>query len=70
MSRKKTLTLTGGECFALLRAMANREAVLVDQIDVADASKESLEILGYMHGQLDDLRAARAKFNATGWSEA
>ena len=68
-NRYKVLMLSGSQCFALLRAMANREAHLVDSIEAAETEKECLEVIGYMMGQLEDIRETRAIFNETPFQE-
>ena len=64
-NRYKVLTFTGSQCFALLRAMAAREAHLVDQLAGALETRESLPVIRYMEQQLADIRATRQAFNAT-----
>ena len=67
--RCKVLTLSGSQCFALLRAMRVRENFLKHQIEHAECSHEPLEVIGYLQGQLEDLAATLAQFNTTPFSE-
>lgn len=68
-TRNKILTLSGAECFALLRAMATREHHLEVQLSNSELHQESGQIAHYMAGQLDDLRAVRAKFSTTPFTD-
>lgn len=68
-NRYKVLSFSGSECFALLRAMRNREDNLVDHIRAAHENGASQAVIDYMDGQLDDLRAACLKFNITPFQE-
>lgn len=64
-NRYKSLTLSGTECFAMLRAMAGREAHLVAQIQVSELHREADQNTYYLTTQLEDLRKVSAKFRTT-----
>jgi hypothetical protein len=68
-NRYKVLTLSGSQCFALLRAMNTRETWLKGQIELAERNDESAEIQLYMHQQLVDILAVRDTFNSTPFQE-
>jgi hypothetical protein len=68
-TRSKILTLSGSQCFALLRAMASRETFLQAQIEVGNRCCEDLQLITYLEAQLDDIRNVRAKFSATPFTD-
>jgi hypothetical protein len=68
-NRYKSLTFSGAECFALLRAMATRENHLKTQLLTVEANQESALVAGYLTGQLEDLSNVLAKFSTTPFQE-
>jgi hypothetical protein len=68
-NRYKVLTLSGSQCFALLRSMNTREAWLVSQITAGKALDEEDTFTDYLQSQLDALRATRDTFSSTPFQE-
>jgi hypothetical protein len=68
-NRYKVLTLSGAQCFTMLRAMATRETLLAAQIKLAEANGEGQELINYLQAQFDHIEAARATFNNTPFCE-
>lgn len=68
-NRYKVITLSGSQCFAMLRALAGRETDLAERIVQAERNREGQELLNYLTNQLDDVRSTRHQFNETPFSE-
>jgi hypothetical protein len=68
-NRCKTVTFSGSQCFAMLRAMATREIHLIAQIKLAKLIDEDQELIGYLEDQLVDIRANRTAFKVAPFSE-
>lgn len=68
-NRYKVLTISGSQCFTLLRSLATRETWLTAQIELATRNSEGTEHQNYLEQQLVDLLATRAAFNNTPFAD-